>query len=340
MRRSARAIARARVDPASPRPSPASTPVGAFHDRGDRGGRGKARDHRVASLRELARARGPAAPASSKRGCARRLDVVHRRLESRAHEVHWRAGRRDCRARRTRSSRLVDRAVDGREVELVAVVRVARARRPRRARPRGRAPSGGITWPSSHASGVRRSSAWKPPQSRMPSRIRKFGRAGGELDVRGADDGPAVEVRRDLRVVRLGHARRSSSPRAGRRRGRGSAAGSTPRRSRARGRTRTSSSAARRSRSGSTSPRATRGHLLGRLGRRRLLEPERVVRLEPPREPDRAGRRELAVRPERAGRSGRRPPRARRARSARSAPAPRDTAGADRGSSSGRPDRT
>ena len=37
-------------------------------------------------------------------------------------------------------------------------------------------------------------------------------------------------------------------------------------------------------------------HLLRAVGRNRLLEPERVVALEPTREPDRTGRRELAVR--------------------------------------------
>ena len=118
--------------------------------------------------------------------------------------------------------------------------------------------------------------------------------AGGELDVRRTDHGTAVEVRCDLRVVRLGHRRRSSSPRGCRRRGRGSAAGSPPLPSGARVRTRPSSSGAPRSRSGSTSP--------GRpppsppaLGRDGLLEPERVEALEPPGEADRARCGELAV---------------------------------------------
>ena len=122
-------------------------------------------------------------------------------------------------------------------------------------------------------------------------------RAHRELDVRGADDRPAVEVRGDLGVVALRHAgdllgleqaadaaevhlqdRRGAGlehagelvlgrePLAGRDRDRGRAGDAR--------------------------------HLLGRLRRRRLLEPERLEALEPPRQADGAGDRELPVRAE------------------------------------------
>ena len=163
--------------------------------------------------------------------------------------------------------------------------------------------------------------------------------AGAELDVRGADDRAAVEVRRDLGVVRLGHAgdllrlEQAADAAEVQLQDRGGArlehAGELVlRRQPLAGRDRD-----RRR------PRDAR-HLLGHLGRRRLLEPERVVRLEPLREADRTRRRELAVRAEEQVAAVADRLAHARARTARSARAPRGPAAGDRTSSSARPGRT
>ena len=122
-------------------------------------------------------------------------------------------------------------------------------------------------------------------------------RAGRELDVGGADDRAAVEVRRDLRVVALRHpgdllafeqAADAPEVHLQDRRGAGleHARELVLRRQPLAGRDRDRRRA------------CDARHLLGRLGRRRLLEPERIEALEPPRQPDRARDRELPVRPE------------------------------------------
>ncbi len=72
-------------------------------------------------------------------------------------------------------------------MQVIAAVRMRERRPPRRARRRGRGRSAVSRSPSCHSIGCLRISAWKPPQVRIPSSTRKFGRAGRELDVRGAD---------------------------------------------------------------------------------------------------------------------------------------------------------
>ena len=230
-----------------------------------------------------------------------RIPVVDRQGKSRAQQARSELAGRDCRGRRSRPScavaphgRLALRRLRGAGASPCTG---GRARRPRRARRRGRAPVGGITCPSSQRIGSFSRSAWMPSQRPMPSRIRKFGRACGQLDVGGADDGPAVQVRCDLRVVRLRHPgdllafqQPADAPEVhlqDRRRARLEHArelvfGGQP--------------LARGDRDGrrARDPR----HLLGRLGRSRLLEPERIEALEPPRQADRPRDRELPVRPE------------------------------------------
>ncbi len=121
--------------------------------------------------------------------------------------------------------------------------------------------------------------------------------ASGELDVGRPDHRPAIEVRRDLGVMRLRH--------CGDFLGFEQPANSAEVRLQDRGRAGLEHAGElvfrRQSFAGCDRHAALRGdsrHLLGRFGRRRLLEPKRLVGLDPAGEAQRAGDGELAVRAE------------------------------------------
>ena len=123
----------------------------------------------------------------------------------------------------------------------------------------------------------------------------KVRRAGRELDVGSTDDRAAVQMRRDLRVVRFGHPgdllrlEQPSDAAEVRLQDRSRAAGENP------GELVLRRQALARGHGYRRRARDCR-HLLGAVRRHGLLEPQRVEALEPLREPDRSGGSELAVR--------------------------------------------
>ena len=125
----------------------------------------------------------------------------------------------------------------------------------------------------------------------------KVGGTGRQLDVGGPDDRPAVEVRGDLRVIGLGHAgdllglQDAAHPAEIHLQDRRAAGLQQPMEVVLGGQPLAGGDGDRRG------PRHL-GHLVGGVGRHRLLQPQGIGGLQPSRQPDGAGRGHLAVRSE------------------------------------------